>query len=53
MNVEPGSYDDDTFDEVVGFIYDAIGYGVEGEDELRDWVRKNDSTGEYSYIYAD
>jgi hypothetical protein len=53
MNVEPGSYDDDTFDEVVGFIYDATGYGVEGEDELKDWVRRNDSTGEYSYIYAD
>lgn len=52
MNVEIGSYENDTFDDVVNTIYDAIGYGVQDEDELKNWVRDHDSTGEYSYVYS-
>jgi hypothetical protein len=53
MNVGEGGYDDYTFDEVIDDIYDAIGYGVEDEDELIDWVRKHDVNGDYKYIYTD
>jgi hypothetical protein len=53
MNVGEDGYDGYTFDDVIEDIYRAIGYGVEDEDELIDWVRKHDVNGEYKYIYED
>jgi hypothetical protein len=46
MNIEHGSYDNSTLNDVIIDMTDAINYGIEDEDDLRAFIKKYDNTNE-------
>jgi len=46
MNIEHGSYDNSTLNDVIIDMHDAINYGIEDENSLRSFIKKYDDTNE-------
>ena len=49
MNIEHGSYDNSTLNDVIIDMTDAINYGIEDEDDLRAFIKKYDNTNESTF----